>query len=61
MEKLRSNWMYFHEILYDCIFQKSADKIQISLKSKGILVILDFKLSPYSECCMLSSGQFSGI
>jgi hypothetical protein len=25
------------------------------------LVILDFKLSPYSECCMLSSGQFSGI
>jgi hypothetical protein len=35
-EQLGSHWTDFHEILYLCIFRKSAKKIQISLKSDKI-------------------------
>jgi hypothetical protein len=33
MEQLGSHWTDFHEILYSRIFRKSAEKIQVSLKS----------------------------
>jgi hypothetical protein len=33
MEQLGSHWTDFHEILYLNIFRKSAEKIQVSLKS----------------------------
>jgi hypothetical protein len=33
MEQLGSHWMDFHEILHLMIFQKSVEKIQVSLKS----------------------------
>jgi hypothetical protein len=33
MEQLGSHWGDFHEILYLNIFQKSLEKIQVSLKS----------------------------
>jgi len=33
MEKLGSHWTDFHEIWYLSIFQKSAEQIQVSLKS----------------------------
>jgi hypothetical protein len=33
MEQLGSHWMDFHEIWYLRIFQKSAEKFKVSLKS----------------------------
>jgi hypothetical protein len=36
-------------------------KLMFQCKCKNIFTILDFKLSPCSECCMLSSGWFTGI
>jgi hypothetical protein len=33
MEQLGSQWTDFHEIWYLSIFQKSVEKIQVSLKS----------------------------
>jgi len=33
MEHLGSHWTDFHENRYFCIFRKSVDKIQVSLKS----------------------------
>ena len=33
MEQLDTHWTDFHEILYLCIFRKSVERIQISLKA----------------------------
>jgi hypothetical protein len=33
IKQLRSHWKDFHKILYLCIFRKSVEKIQVSLKS----------------------------
>jgi len=33
MEQFGTNWTDFHEIFYLGIFRKSAEKIQVSLKS----------------------------
>jgi hypothetical protein len=33
MEQLGSHWTDFHESWYSSIFQKSVEKIQVSLKS----------------------------
>jgi len=33
MEQLGSHWTNFHAIRYLCIFRKSVDKFQVSLKS----------------------------
>ena len=72
MEQLGSHWTDFHEILYLSIFRKKryGEKIQVTLisdKNDRYLYctrrpgnifdrILDFKLSPFSVCCMVSSG-----
>jgi len=36
IEQLCSHWMDIHEIQYFCIFRKSVEKIQVSLKSEKI-------------------------
>ena len=41
--------------------QMSRVFIIITIINIIIIIILDFKLSPFSECCMLSSGQFPGV
>ena len=53
MEQLGSHWKDFHEIWYLSIFQKTVEKIQVSLKSdknKGYFtwrILVEFKKNTF--------------
>jgi hypothetical protein len=47
MQQLISHWMDFREILCLNIFQKSFEKIQVSLKSDKIMGILHDELCTF--------------
>jgi len=42
-------------------YQKNKKKTKEKKKKKTKKILLDFKLSPFPECCMLSFGWLPGV
>jgi hypothetical protein len=64
MEQLGSHWMDFHEILYLSIFQKSVEKIQVSLKytiNKGTIHKDQYTFLILSHSVLLRMRNISDI